>query len=119
MLTETELKVLRLALDPEAIQGEWESAARRLFALLRKRSATAVDFGADFSTVALAAIIPQTQPDYGLTEMPYGKHKGELFKDISPWYLRGQLEWITDPIDPKQRWETLAEAIKAFLAQCG
>jgi hypothetical protein len=116
MLTETELKVLRLALDPKAIQGEWESAARRLFALLRKRLVTADEFGLNGS--AARAAIPRMQPDYGLTVMPWGKHKGELFKDISPAYLKWALEWIEEDPDRLAKMKNLADAIRAFLAQC-
>lgn len=117
MLTETELKVLRLALDPKAIQGEWESAARRLFVLLRKRLASADEFGLNENSLAIPAI-PQTQPDYGLTVMPWGKHKGELFKDISPGYLRYQLDWIEEDPDRSGKMKILADAIRAFLKQC-
>ena len=115
MLTETELKVLRLALDPKAIQGEWESAARKLFALLRKRLATADELGLNGSRLPA---IPPTQPDYGLTVMPWGKHKGELFKDMSPAYLKWALDWIEEDPDRAVKMKNLADAIRAFLAQC-
>ena len=114
-LTETELKVLRLALDPNAITGEWESAARKFFALLRKRLVTADQFGSNGNS---PAVIPQTQPDYGLTAMPWGKHRGELFKDMSPGYLKFALDWIEDDPDRSAKMQNLADAIRAFLRQC-
>lgn len=115
MLTETELKVLRLALDENAGDGEWRSAAVKFFLLARKRGVKAEAFEAN-GTAPL--VIPQTQPDWGLTVFPIGKkHKGELFKDIPASYLSNFRGWILD--DPQRAIDlkNLADAIEAFLKQ--
>jgi uncharacterized protein (DUF3820 family) len=115
-LTEQELKLAGLAIDPGAGDGEWRNAAVLLFLKLRKRNATVDDFriaGAD------ALTIPQTVPDWGLTVCPFKKHRGEMFKDIPPDYLKWLLGWIYSEPDLTARFGDLGQAIREFFKQSG
>ena len=114
MLTDKELKLVRLALDPGAPDGEWNNAAVMFFRCARARSASAEEFNRNGST---ALVVPPMPPDYGLTIMPWGKHRGELFKDISPSYLKWALGWINEDPDRRVKMKNLADAIAAFLKQ--
>lgn len=116
-LTETELKVIALALNPSAEPGEWESAARRFVALLRKRGATSEEFNQ--TTGGDPLVMPQTVVDWGLTICPFKKHKGEMFRDIDPSYLRWCLGWIGSEPDLQAKFGDVANAIRAFFKQSG
>ena len=48
---------------------------------------------------------------------PWGKHKGEMFKDIPPHYLLWALDWIAETEDKATKWANLAEQIQGFLDQ--
>jgi uncharacterized protein (DUF3820 family) len=61
--------------------------------------------------------IQMSRPDYGLTTMPFGQHKGEMFMDIPPNYLRFIRRWINEAPDRAARFRDLADAIKEFLKQ--
>ena len=55
-----------------------------------------------------------SKPDWGLVQMPWGKHKGSLLMDIPPSYLRWAVRtW--EPDTPGR--EELLDAIKNFLNQ--
>jgi hypothetical protein len=114
MLTEKELKLIRLALDPGASQGEWNNAAVMFFRCARARLANAEEFNRNGAT---ALVVPAMPADWGLTIMPWGKHRGELFKDISPAYLKFALGWIREDPERAAKMKNLAEAIEAFLKQ--
>jgi len=116
MFSDKELKLARLALDPEASQNEWQVAATKFFALLRVRSA---DWSNEFERTVNgeALAIPPTQPDFGLTFMPWGQYKGQMFKDIPPGWLMAKRDWIRSKPDLIARWANIAEAIDRFLGQ--
>jgi hypothetical protein len=114
MLTDKELKLVRLALDPGATDGERNNAAVMFFRFARARSANAEEFGGNGST---ALTVPPMPVDWGLTIMPWGKHKGELFKDISPGYLIFARRWILEDPNRAVKMKNLADAIEAFLKQ--
>jgi len=55
-----------------------------------------------------------SKPDWGLVQMPWGKHKESLLMDIPPSYLRWAVRtW--EPDTPGR--EELLDAIKNFLNQ--
>lgn len=58
-----------------------------------------------------------SKPDYGLTVMPWGRHKGQQFMNIAPCHLRSTFRWITEDAGRAQRFSELAEAIRQFLNQ--
>jgi hypothetical protein len=64
------------------------------------------------ATEAIAPVI--SKPDWGLTRMPWGKHKGELFMDIEPSYLGWAAQNSTPDTPGRQE---LINAIRNFLSQ--
>ena len=113
MLTDKELKIARLGLDAGAPENEWNNAAVLFFKSLRTRSATVEELLGN----GRMAPVPATQPDYGLTVMPWGQYKGELFKDIPPGWLMAKRDWIRSKADIMARWGNVAQAIDAFFDQ--
>jgi Putative quorum-sensing-regulated virulence factor len=61
--------------------------------------------------------IRMSHPDYGLVVMPWGKHKGSMFMDIPPNYLRWARHWIHQDEERAQRFQDLAASIEQFLQQ--
>lgn len=76
MLTSVEMKLLRLALDKRAYDGEAENAAVLLIRKLRSRNVEADEL---FSQTALS--------EYGYTVMTFGKYQDQMLKDIPISYL--------------------------------
>ena len=117
-LTERERQLLRLALCSSAQGGEITTSAEKLIQSLRRRN---VESGAiETALEGIGADEPSTQisrPDYGLTTMPWGKHRGKMFMDIEPSYLRFIRRWIADAPDRAVKFKSLAEAIEQFLEQ--
>ena len=83
MLNETEIKLLRLALDSGAQPGEIANAALLLIRKLRKRQASVDDFKQHYPEVT----VYQSAPTYGYVTMPFGKYKGLPLSDIPESYL--------------------------------
>jgi hypothetical protein len=116
MLSEKETKLLRLALNAGAFNGESDNAAVLLIRSLRERGAQPEEFA--IAGGALAVVEPiYSRPDYGLIPMPWGKHKGSLFKDIPPSYLIFARDWIRGDQERALKMADLAEAIDNFLNQ--
>lgn len=85
-------KLLALALDSAAHDGEWKNAAVMFVASLRKAGTTAQD-------ITSAAPSPPPSPQWyrgsschpdSAVRMPFGKHKGAMLRDIPTDYL----EWL-------------------------
>lgn len=115
-LEAVERKLLRLALSPSAQGGEITTSAVRLINSLRTRGVQSIEIeNALEGNGATEALVPVTsKPDWGLTRMPWGQHKGSLFMDIPPSYLRWALNtWRPDTPGRKE----LLEAITNFLNQ--
>ena len=101
MLTETEKKLLALALDKGAFEGESDNAAVMLIRKLRGRGATADGL------FATPHIEPYPEKASGLTQwhyyrMTFGKFEGFALADIPESYLRWVLNNCTR-IQPKLR----------------
>jgi hypothetical protein len=118
-LSDLERKLLRLALCSSAQGAEVTTSAVKLIESWRNR-------GVESATIETALeghgngsepAIRMSRPDYGLTRMPFGQHKGEMFMDIPPNYLRFIRRWINDAPDRATRFKDLAEAIEQFLQQ--
>ena len=81
MFDNREIKLLTLALDRGASDGEINNAAKMFVRSLRKRGVTVAD------------LIEQEQPDYNMLpsymdmRMEFGKHKGKLLVDVPGEYL--------------------------------
>jgi hypothetical protein len=117
-LGDMERKLLRLALNPSSRGGEITTSAIKLINALRARGVesstieNALESGGDGEIAAR-----MSKPDWGLVQMPWGKHKGSMLMDISPSYLRWALQWINEAPDRAARFKSLTEAINQFLNQ--
>lgn len=86
-IPEKAMKCLALALNESAPDGEWNSAAIKFIAILRKNKIEAFGF---FDS-------PPKEPGREATTqcadiMPFGKFKGSLVSDLPDWYLDWCLE---------------------------
>jgi hypothetical protein len=104
-LTEIEMKLLTLALDGGAYEGESDNAAIMFVRKLRARNVKADElFGEAGHKSASKAVV-----NYGNTKMTFGKYRNEMIKDIPINYLI----WVLDNcmnISPK-----LKLAIQSFV----
>lgn len=89
-LTEKQHKILRLALDGAAGEGEWRNAACALIGSMRRMGVKA-----DVDTAGPVIVPPERKPPppeeqvLGMV-MPHGKHKDMRLGDIPLQYL----EWM-------------------------
>ena len=87
---------MRLALCPSA-QGEITTSAIKLINTLRARGVessaieNALEGSGEENTFPVIS-----RPDWGMTMLSFGKHKGEMPMDIPPSYLRWVLRWISE-----------------------
>jgi hypothetical protein len=116
MLTDTETKMMRLALDPGAKVGEIQNAAVMFFNSLRKRGITFDILNGK----------PQSQPQQQKQQhrpkiMPFGKHRGMEFDDIDPSYLRWvHNKWFPQLDDEgKSTWNFLMRDIEDYFELTG
>jgi hypothetical protein len=92
-------KLLRLALDSGAADGESLNALSKLRDSLRANGPDPHELvdaltSAGFALQEEAPLPPaSTKPDYGLCRIPFGKNKGQLFMDTAPYELRRLREW--------------------------
>jgi len=97
-LSPRQAKLLRLALDSAAPDGETLAALTKLRADLREHGPDPHDLVDALETAGFAlpeeALPPvPSKPDYGLCRIPFGKNKGELFMNVAPYELRRLREW--------------------------
>ena len=118
-LTDLERKLLRLALCRSAQLGEITTSAVKFVQSLRDRNVESVliETVLDGGSNDVEPAIRMSHPDYGLVVMPWGKHKGEMFMDIPPNYLRWARHWILQDEERAQRFQDLAASIEQFLQQ--
>jgi hypothetical protein len=93
------MKCLNLALNDSAPEGEWHAAAIRFCAILRRGRFTVGDlWGADESTRPRPKQRPKKSPPHAA--MPFGKFKGQLFRDLPDWYVDWCLgqDFVTDTL---------------------
>ena len=83
-LPEKALKLLALALNQGAADGEWHSAAIKAVAEMRRRGVPV----AFFEITKPNSQPPPTRPDG--YKMPFGKFKGQELTALPEWYM----EWI-------------------------
>lgn len=110
-MTETELKLFRLALDKAATEEEAATAAAKLIALMRRRGADSYDPDerARFRFPE-ASRVPKRDKTVkavdwpGSIIMPFGKHRGKPLALIPPDYLW----WCLQNFDQTERTELLA-----------
>jgi uncharacterized protein (DUF3820 family) len=93
MFTNVEEKIIRLALDPAATEGESDVCGIKLIRSLRKRGSTADE-----------VIQPSVQSTWALRElsaargrvMTFGKHRGKTIGEIPGHYLVWALKNVDD-----------------------
>jgi hypothetical protein len=73
---------------------------------LRARKFLAEHLGVAVSTV-----------DWGNTLFPFGKYKGEKFKDIPPGHLVWICDWIDNDSEKRVKFRTLRRLISNYLGQ--
>lgn len=103
MLTSVEMKLLRLALDKGAYDGEAENAAVMLIRKLRSRNAAADDLFSESGERPLTK--------YGDTVMTFGKYRDRKIKDIPTHYLI----WVVNNLNNID--SRLRHAINQFLCE--
>jgi hypothetical protein len=86
-LDEKTIKLLVLALDPEAEPGEVDNAACALVRRLCNRYQDGYPFLNELTgqPEQIGLLEPSTR--YGETRMTFGRHKGERLRNIDPSYL--------------------------------
>ena len=87
-INQKQAKILKLALDPVATEGEWQNAAILLFKSLRSSGATYHDV--DLSDAS--GNLREFQPNQAMLDkvMPFGKFSGTRLRDLDYDYL----EWL-------------------------
>jgi hypothetical protein len=120
-LSPLQAKLLRLALDGGAADGEALAAIVKLRANLGEYGPNPHDLVDALQHTGLAeeeALLPAvpTKPDYGMCRIPFGKNKGTLFMDASPYELRRIREWCQDSPDKAAKFSDLIKDIEAFLS---
>lgn len=97
-LTPIEKKILVLAMDRSASDGEIGLAALKLIELLRRRYPSGHELIKDLEQIKfreeIRYVTVQHDP-YGNFIMPFGKHKGTKLKDVPIDYLL----WILENYD--------------------
>jgi len=109
-------KILKIALDPSAGDGEAENAAKMAVRVARKS-------GLRFDDLFPTTTIIQEGPQYPMSPppscdilMPYGKHKGRTLGDIAQ-QNPGYLNWWLANCDPRPGLTDAMEVVLAYYQQ--
>lgn len=102
MFTDKEVKLLNLALDKSATEGEIRNAAIAFVTKLRSRG---------FRYLDATTHEYEEREDYGLTVMTFGKHKGKCLKDIPNDYLI----WVMESAERCS--EYIKDSIRMYLSE--
>lgn len=104
-------KLLALALDRGACDGEWRNAATMFVAALRKAGATADELFAPASAHQPQSCWQPPPSDWRSRSvtMPFGRHKGKPLREIPAEYL----EWLLnlDTLRPELRAAVMHELL--------
>ena len=114
-LSPLESKLLHLALNKAAAMGEIENSARMLISSWRQRGVNAAEIEQALSKEPIE--IKPLKPDFGLTVMRWGKHKGRIFADMPPRDLRSAVQWAKSVPDVARKFATFIHDAEAFLNQ--
>ena len=120
MLGDMERKLLRLALSPSAQGGEVTTSAIKLINTLRARGVESSAIENALEGSGAENMVPVlSRPDWGMSMLSFGKHKGEMLMDIPPSYLRWLLHWISESPDraASPMLSETAHAIEQFFKQ--
>ena len=120
-LSSLQAKLMRLALDSGAADGEALVALSKLRASLLSEGPDPHELVDALQHTGLAtpeeAPLPPvaTKPDYGLCKILFGKNKGALFMDTPPYELRRIREWCLGSPDKSAKFADHIRDIEAFL----
>jgi hypothetical protein len=122
-LSRVELKLLALIFDLSASQAEAEVSRRKLVESLARRGLSGHDivelitsFNGEGATENI--LVPKkSKPDYGLCQMPFGRNKGQLFMDLSPYELRSARRWAMSSPELAAKFSEFIRDIGEFLRQ--
>ena len=107
MLTPVEEKLLRLALDKAAPDGEWMLACAKLFHSLRERAVDGYTPGLAAKMSGEIAPEPTVTPEMmewpGSIRLGFGKHAGKKLAEIDPGYLA----WYCNNADQERNAELI------------
>lgn len=93
-MTDKAQKILRLALDAAATDGEWKSAAVMFVAHLRRAGNTVEEFAG--TQAPGPAMAPAPKWESNCPKMPFGKYKGTALSEIPADYLT----WLIECCEP-------------------
>jgi hypothetical protein len=93
VFTETEQKLIRLALDPAAQPGEVDVCATKLFGSLRRRGTRAEQIIQSFATATWAAREMSSARGY---VMSFGRYRGHTVGELPLGYIRWALRTCHD-----------------------
>jgi hypothetical protein len=119
-LSPLQAKLMRLALDSGAADGEALNALAKLRANRKEYGPDPHELvdalqSAGFALEEESPLPPATtKPDYGLCRIPFGKNKGQLFMDTSPYELRRLREWCLST--DANKFAGIIHDIEAFLS---
>ena len=119
-LSPLQAKLMRLCLDSGAADGEALNALCRLRENLKEYGPDPHELvdaltSAGFALEEEAPLPPvAAKPNYGLCVIPFGRDKGTLFMDASPYDLRRLREWCLQTDAAK--FAGLIHDIEAFLS---
>lgn len=118
-LNHIELQLLRLVLDPGAYSNEVETSRQKLLESLAKRGLNGHDLVEALEANNRTDQVPpqMSKPDYGLCRMPFGKSKGQLFMDLSPYDLRSAQRWALSTSELAQKFAEFIHDVDQFLNQ--
>jgi hypothetical protein len=126
-LSPLQAKLLRLALDSGAADGESLTAISKLRQSLLAEGPNPHELidalqNAGFASPEEAPLPPvPTKPDYGLCKIPFdsprpnGPKKGDLFMDTSPYDLRRLREWCKKTPELAAKFASIIHDIESFL----
>jgi hypothetical protein len=121
-LSPLQAKLMRLALDSGAADGEALNALSKLRNSLRAEGPDPHELvdalqnaGFAMSEEAPLPAVP-TKSDFGLCRVPFGRLKGQLFMDTSPYELRRIREWCLGSPEKTTKFSDLIHDIEMFLA---
>ena len=120
-LSSLQAKLMRLCLDSGAADGEALNALSKLRENLRANGPDPHELvdaltSAGFALAEEAPLPPApSKPDYGLSKIPFGPNKGQLFMDTRPYELRRLREWCQKTDAAK--FASIIHDIEAFLGE--
>lgn len=101
------MKLWRLALDKSALKGEVDNAAIAIIHSLRNRNYNLEQL--TMEPIETASV------DWGTAVFNFGKHRGEMIKDVPADYLLWAYHWIESDSELEKRYGNLHFAIGKYL----